>query len=122
MAREIHYHHVVRPGFLQDFIERRTQFHQAVLADHVTAFNNPAINRLKSFSASFMARGDDFSTARMKALAMINGAVHKQAALLSYLDAFYVVGFFFLLCIPMLLLFRKPAGKEVDLSHASMME
>jgi DHA2 family multidrug resistance protein len=108
-------------ALMATFIERRTAFHQAVLAEHVTAFDNPAVNRFRGALASFMARGDDYATAAHKSLAVLNGAVRKQAALLSYLDAFYVVGFFFLLCLPLLLLFRgKKDAKPVDTSHAMM--
>jgi DHA2 family multidrug resistance protein len=108
-------------ALMATFIERRTTFHRSILAEHVNAYNPEAVSRLQRFTGAFLARGDGLEAARHKALAMLNGAVGKQAALLSYLDAFYVVGFFFLLCLPMLLLFRgKKDGKPVDVSHAMM--
>jgi len=40
----------------------------------------------------------------------------KQTFLLSYMDAFRIVGVFFLLCIPLLLLFKKSKGGPVAVS------
>jgi DHA2 family multidrug resistance protein len=40
----------------------------------------------------------------------IEGAVLRQTLVLTYMDAFRLVGLFFLGCIPLLLLFRRKAG------------
>ena len=61
------------------------------------------------------------ATAQQKALTMLNVSVSRQAALLSYLDCFFVVGLFFIACIPLLLLFGK-SKKALDGApvHTSM--
>ena len=57
-----------------------------------------------------MAKGSSFYQAQQQAYAALEGAVVKQTFLLTYMDAFRVVGVFFLCCIPMLLLFKRRAG------------
>ena len=67
----------------------------------------------------FLTHGDAVWTARTKAIAFLGRAVGRQAALLSYLDAFRLVGFFFLVFLPLLLLFKKPSkGVKVEGVHA----
>jgi DHA2 family multidrug resistance protein len=43
----------------------------------------------------------------------MQGAVYKQAMVLTYNDVFLIVGIFFVLCIPLLLLFRLK-GKNME--------
>jgi DHA2 family multidrug resistance protein len=99
-------------ALMATFIERRTAFHRAVLADHVDAYAYGAQQRFRGLIQMFLSKGDALDLAREKALAMLNGAVSRQAALLSFLDTFYVIGFFFLVCIPLLLLFKSPKRRR----------
>ena len=89
------------------FIERRSAFHKAILADNVTAYSQSAYQRLTGMTGALIARGVDAATAKLRAIAMLDHLVAKQASLLAYLDTFYFVGFFFLACIPLLFLFKK---------------
>jgi MFS transporter, DHA2 family, multidrug resistance protein len=102
-------------ALMATFIERRTAFHKEVLAERITAFNAAAVERLEGIARLFIGRGGDPAGAHTRALALVDRIVAKQASLLSYLDTFYVIGFFFLACIPLLFLFRArkepaPAG------------
>ncbi|MDB5050168.1 MAG: drug resistance transporter, EmrB/QacA subfamily [Fibrobacteres bacterium] len=92
------------------FIERRTTFHQSILSDGITSYSMAAYQRLSGMTAALIAKGVDAATAKVRALAMLDHLVAKQASLLAYLDTFYFVGFFFLACIPLLFLFK--ANKE----------
>lgn len=93
-------------AFMATFIERRTAFHTSVLTDRITPFAAAARERLAGITAALIAKGEDAATAGHQALALLNHLVAKQASLLSYLDTFWMVGFFFLFCIPLLLLFK----------------
>ena len=51
----------------------------------------------------------------------IEGAVMKQAAVLSYMDVFLYIGILFVICIPFVILVRgnkKRKGEKLDLSAA----
>jgi DHA2 family multidrug resistance protein len=102
-------------ALMATFIERRTAFHREVLAERITAFNSAAVERLEGIARLFIGRGGDPASSHQRALALVDRLVGRQASLLSYLDTFYVIGFFFLACIPLLFLFRArkeplPAG------------
>ncbi len=102
-------------ALMATFIERRTAYHRGVLADHVTAYDPFALRRLSGMVSGFMSKGMDAATAKHRALAALDGMVFRQASLLSYQDSFMIVGIFFLLCIPLLLLFKgskKAAGSH----------
>jgi MFS transporter, DHA2 family, multidrug resistance protein len=77
-------------SFVTTMLERRTQFHHARLAEHITAYNgynwpNP--------------------------LAPINATVQAQASILSYLDVFWLLGIIALVVAPAtLFLPRVPKG------------
>jgi DHA2 family multidrug resistance protein len=107
-------------ALMATFIERRTAFHKEVLAERITAFNAAAAERLNGIAHLFISKGSDPASAHARALTLIDRVTAKQASLLSYLDTFYVIGFFFLACIPLLFLFRareagaRKEGKEND--------
>jgi DHA2 family multidrug resistance protein len=101
------------------FIERRSAFHRNILADHITPYDTAAMDRLRRLASAFAARGAQAVEARQKALATLDLLLRKQSALLSYLDSFYAVGFFFLLCIPLLILFRKKKNQSPEKIEAS---
>ncbi len=95
-------------AIMATFIERRSAFHVAVLSDKITAYSSAAYQRLTGMAGAMAAKGADAATAKLRAIAMLDHLVAKQASLLAYLDTFYFVGFFFLICIPMLFLFKGP--------------
>jgi len=66
--------------------------------------------RLAAVTQGLIAKGSSLLQAQQQAYGALEGAVLKQTFLLSYMDAFRVVGVFFLCCIPMLLLFKRRTG------------
>jgi DHA2 family multidrug resistance protein len=58
--------------------------------------------------ASLMARGVDAVTATKQAYAMMFGMVQRQAAIMSFNDAFFLLTILFLLMIPLVFLMQKP--------------
>ncbi len=102
------------------FIDRRTAFHKTILSAYVTPYSESARQRFDGFVHMFSARGADFATAHQKALALLNFTVTRQAELLSYLDSFFVVGIFFIACIPLLFLFGASKPAPGAPTHSSM--
>ena len=73
---------------------------------------NPDVqNRVLAMQQSLAAKGQD-PHAAYKALEY---AVIKQAAVLSYMDAFLYIGLLFLVCIPFVLLVRGKRNKQVKM-------
>jgi len=93
-------------ALITTFITRRTVFHYARLAENLDFTNPLAQDRVRMFTSYFMSLGNDASVATQRAYAMIAGTVSKQATFLTYKDMFVYIGLFFLLLIPLLLMFR----------------
>jgi len=106
-------------ALMTTFVSTRVTFHKAVLSDKVSEFSPEGLARLKSTMGLFLSHGDSPWIARTKAIVFLGRSVARQAALLSYLDAFRLVGIFFLVFLPLLLLFKTPAkGAKIEGVHA----
>jgi DHA2 family multidrug resistance protein len=55
-----------------------------------------------------MARGSDATTAARRAAALMFYTVERQAAMLSFIDVFRLLGIVFLLTLPLVMLMRSP--------------
>jgi DHA2 family multidrug resistance protein len=95
-------------SFVTTWLERRAQFNQTVLAAHVTPYDPAAQRMLSGAQAMLMRNGADPVTAKRQAVAMIYGEVQQQAAVLSFLSLFRMMGIIFLVILPLVLLLRKP--------------
>ncbi len=95
-------------SFVTTWVARRSQFHQSRLSGDVSMFNQQSQDMLNQSRTMFMQRGSDWATATQQALASLYGSVQQQAALLSFVDVFYLMAWLFLLVIPLVLLMRKP--------------
>jgi DHA2 family multidrug resistance protein len=93
-------------------LDRRGQFHQTFLASHLSA-SNPALQaRLKALGQMVHSHGGGPPGSSPVPYAIIQGAVARQAAMLSYLDCFWFLGVAILLMVPMVFLIKKsrPGG------------
>jgi len=99
-------------SFVTTWIARRSQFNQSLLVAHVTDNSPFARQALEQARAAFLRGGSDPATASHRALAMLYGMVQQQATLLSFLSVFRLMGFLFLLIIPLVLIFRKARGRR----------
>jgi DHA2 family multidrug resistance protein len=89
-------------------LDRRTQFHQARLMEHVNDFSAAYRNVLNGMQARLVAAGSTVAHASAQAHAMIYGTIQRQAVMLAFLDNFKMLGIIFFAVIPILLLMRKP--------------
>ena len=89
------------------FIQHRAWAHRQDQLRYVTPFDFPLRERMSLIIHGLMAHGSTFAEAQRQALAAIDGTVSRQAFLLTYMDAFRVIGVFFLCCMPLLLLFKR---------------
>jgi DHA2 family multidrug resistance protein len=94
-------------SFVTTWIARRSQFNQSLLAAHVTDVSPVTRQALEQAQRLFVQGGADPVTASHRAQAMLYGAVQQQAALLSFLSVFRLMGFLFLLIIPFVFLFQR---------------
>jgi DHA2 family multidrug resistance protein len=94
-------------SFVTTWVARRSQFHQAVLAAHITPYSIQTRQFLAESRGVFESGGSNPSHAGRQSLAALYGMVQQQAALLSFTEVFRVMGFLFLAVIPLALLMRR---------------
>jgi DHA2 family multidrug resistance protein len=109
-------------AFLSTFVNHRIDSHYAVLAENVTAFNPGAILRLQQLQQFFMGHGFSAPVANQQGLSLLQKTVLQQAAVMSYNDAFILMGFVFLALMPLLLLFEKRSPVKRQGAPAPPME
>lgn len=99
-------------ALITTFISRETTTHFANLSDNITATDPVTQDRLKMLTSFFVSKGYDINSAMHNAYAFIARGINQQATFLTYQDLFLYLGLFFLLLIPLLLLFRKKQDKK----------
>lgn len=93
-------------SFVTTLVARRSQFHHHILAQHLTPSSPIHQQTMAQLAPYFQMHGFDPITAAEKAAGIIYQTLQQQAALLSYADAFYLMGIFFLANIPLVFLMR----------------
>jgi len=89
------------------FLARRNQVHQNQLISHVTSYDQHTRMMLHALQSWFQMHGSSAVDAAKKAMGAVYGMVQQQAAMLSFVEAFWVMGVIFLGMIPLLLLLRN---------------
>jgi DHA2 family multidrug resistance protein len=93
-------------AIINTMLTHRNAFHYARLSEHVQWGNPAATEKLESLSRNFETHGGvDGSTA---ALSRLSAMVHQQAALLSFMDVFYLLTVLFASLAIFALFIRKP--------------
>jgi MFS transporter, DHA2 family, multidrug resistance protein len=99
------------------FLVRRGQVHQSHLVSNISMYDPETWQMLQAARAWFISRGADAHTAMQQAYGAIYGMVQRQAAMLSFVEAFWVMAVMFFLMIPFVFILRPPKhGKGEDVA------
>jgi len=90
------------------FIARRSQMHLNILDAHVTPVSPLVQQMIDRLRQAFILGGSDPVTATRQAYAAVFGMVQSQSAMLSFVEAFAVLGAIFLAVAPLIFLLRRP--------------
>jgi DHA2 family multidrug resistance protein len=105
-------------SILDTYIARREQANQLTLIRHVTPYSLQTNQVLQQLQQALIAAHGSAVGALHQAQAELYAIVQQQAAVLSYLDAFWLVGAVLVAMIPLTLLLRKPdpaaARRRID--------
>jgi DHA2 family multidrug resistance protein len=91
-------------------LSRRAQFHQQVIASHITPYNRAAAGWFAYLQQGLISSGTDPVTAQAQAGHLIYLEVQRQSVLMAFLDSFWLIGVTSLLCVPLVLLMRPFKG------------
>lgn len=79
-------------AFVTTMLARRAQYHQSVLVTHVTSFDQSVSTNLERIASRFVDHGYSTVDAATRAVAQIYAVVQQQAAILGFLDCFWLLG------------------------------
>ncbi|HET7179778.1 MAG TPA: DHA2 family efflux MFS transporter permease subunit [Chryseosolibacter sp.] len=101
-------------AIMATYITTRTRFHVESMRQHISSYDIISQQRFEGLKNLFLSKGSSLMEATQQAYASLQGMLTKQALMLTYRDTFLIVGIFFLLCIPLLLLFigGKKSGAQ----------
>ena len=98
-------------ALLATFVTRHTQIHRVDLISNLDAGNPLVQERLRMIGAGLAAHGYTTEAAQRAAVQVLDGQVTRQAAMLSYNDAWHLLLLSFVLVAPAILLLRKPGPR-----------
>lgn len=102
-------------ALMTTFIHNRMSVHRVNLLPHISAYEPAASDRINMITQGFMSRGYTLTQAQSMANGVMEGTVIRQSMLMSYMDCFYVIGLFFLCCIPLIIFQRRSRNAVVSM-------
>jgi DHA2 family multidrug resistance protein len=101
-------------AFINTFLDHRTAAHRLDLVTRLSPGDPATDTRLAQMTALLMAKGETAWEASRHALGLLEATVQRQSSLLSYLDAYRLVAFLSLACVPLILFAgrAKPLSRE----------
>jgi DHA2 family multidrug resistance protein len=99
-------------ALVNTYLANRNAVHRNDLVSNITADNVIATTRIQNMTHFFASKGASLLDARNAALKSIDMSITKQASVLSFNDAYLVVGAVFLLALPLLLFAAKRKGAK----------
>jgi MFS transporter, DHA2 family, multidrug resistance protein len=94
-------------AFITTMIARRAQFHQTRLVEHLTPFDRSYQITSSQLSQIFQQKGFDPVTSQQAGLSSIYGQLLRQASMLSFNDAFYLLSVLMICTFPLLFLIKR---------------
>ena len=102
-------------ALLATYLSNQLVYNRAMIGSNLDV-NDPAVmQRVQSLSTQLAASGTNVIEATQQAYLVLSGMLSQQAALVTYIDIFQMLGAFFLVCIPIVVLIKRvrvsgPAG------------
>jgi DHA2 family multidrug resistance protein len=101
------------------YLERSIQNNRVALLPNISMYNSETAQRVQAFTQSFINKGLSLDQAKQAAYAALDGTLMKQVSLITYAQIFYALGIFFVACVPLILLVKRPKpGEAIDLNAA----
>ncbi len=94
-------------ALVNTYLTNRNAVHRSDLVSNLSPDNPLLLQRLEGYTRYFLTKGATLAEAKMKGLQALDNTITRQSNLLSFCDAFLIVGIFFLLALPLLLLATK---------------
>ncbi|PSL44213.1 DHA2 family multidrug resistance protein [Chitinophaga niastensis] len=100
-------------AMVNTYLVNRSAVHRSDLITHLSTDNPQVTARLSGYARYFLNKGATVSEAHNKALKLLDNNVIRQTTLLSFNDAYLLIGIIFLIVLPLLLLASGKKNKAV---------
>ena len=94
-------------AFVTTMLERRTQFHHSILAQHMTPSDVNFRQSLEATAQHLISMGTSAADAPQQAYAVLAGAADRSAAMLGFLDCFWLLGWVALIGLALSFFIKK---------------
>jgi DHA2 family multidrug resistance protein len=105
-------------AIITTYLANKNMTHRVNLISHLNASDPLVQNRVSMMQHGFMSKGMTPDLALQSAYKALDFSVMKQAAVLSYMDVFLLLGTIFLICVPFVLMIKGNRDKKLDMSAA----
>ncbi len=95
-------------AMLGTFVTNRSNFHKAMLDEHLVATSPVVQHRLDMIAGGMSAKGFSSAAAEKASLSVVNGLTQRQAAMLAFNDSWMLILVAFVVTVPAIFLLRKP--------------
>jgi DHA2 family multidrug resistance protein len=103
-------------ALMNTYLANRNANHRVDLISNITTANPLMNDRIYNYTNYFMSKGAIASEAHQKAVGLLGSIVTQQSNLLSFSDAFLLLGIIFLIALPLLLIAKRKKTVKVILS------
>jgi DHA2 family multidrug resistance protein len=107
-------------AMVNTYLANRNAQHRADLVSNLHVDNPALTTRINGYTHFFLNKGATFNDAHGKALKLLDNTVVRQSTILSFSDAFLLVGIIFLAALPLLFIAsskQKAAANVIVLDH-----
>jgi MFS transporter, DHA2 family, multidrug resistance protein len=94
-------------SFVTTLLDRGAQFHQNILAAHITPLSQNFQAAMEAMKQHFIAHGSSAARALQQAQGMFYATLQRQAMMLSFIDDFRIMAIVTLLMIPFMFILKK---------------
>jgi len=98
-------------AILSTLVTRREQFHDFRIGEAITVYAHATQARVAALQQSFSSKGFDAATASKQAYGVIKSLVRRDAFIMAFNDAFFVIAIGLLVAGAAIWLCKKPEGK-----------
>src|SRR5205807_8304513 len=93
-------------------LSRQQQATTNLLGANVTPYSPAAQSMFENLRRGFMASGADAVTATNRAYGALFGMIQRQAAMVSFVSIFHLLGILFLALVPLILILKRPGRQQ----------
>lgn len=97
-------------AIMTTIIHIKSGINRAILVEQINPYNPSYVQRFAMYVQNFIAKGYSLAQAKLMAMGAMEGVVTKQTMLTTYNSVYLLIGFFTLLCIPLIFLQKFKKG------------